>query len=175
MNELGSEARRSAVLDRLRRAREPIKGADLAQALGISRQTLVQDIAFLRKDGHRITSTIRGYVLEEAPDEAQHEVIGISHPPERLARELELIVSHHVKVKDVMIAHPVYGRLTAELNIATPKDIRDFVARRQASSLPLFSEWTGGFHYHTLVAAEADDIERAIRALIADGFPVERT
>ncbi|MBE3563793.1 MAG: transcription repressor NadR [Hydrogenibacillus schlegelii] len=173
--EVGGEARRAAILERLRAARGPVKGAALAEAFGISRQTLVQDIALLRRDGHRILSTIRGYVLEERPEALQHEVLGIHHPPERLERELAIIVAHGVTVKDVMIEHPVYGRLTAELDIRTPEDIRAFVARWRASSLPLFSEWTGGFHYHTLVAPEAEAIERAIRALIEAGFPVERT
>ncbi|MBT9252312.1 MAG: transcription repressor NadR [Brockia lithotrophica] len=166
--------RKESLLALLRQAQGPVKGSELARALGVSRQTLVQDIAFLRKDGFRILSTTRGYLLEEAPPK-EHEVIGISHPPERLRRELEILVAHHVEVADVIIEHPVYGTLRAELGIRTPKDIGTFMKKWRASHLPLLSEITGGHHYHTLVAEEPEYIEAAIRALEDDGFPVERT
>lgn len=166
--------RREHIVQLLKESRQPLKGSLLAERLGVSRQTLVGDIALLRKEGYPILSTIRGYRLEESSI-LQHEVIGISHPPERLERELSIIIAHHVGVKDVMIDHPVYGKVTADLNLYTPKDVRHFMERWKASSLELFSEWTGGFHYHTLVAETSEDIEAAIHDLIADGFPVERT
>ncbi|MBE3593987.1 MAG: transcription repressor NadR [Candidatus Carbobacillus altaicus] len=166
--------RREKIIQYLKESRQPLKGSELAERLGVSRQTLVGDIALLRKEGHPILSTIRGYRLEEL-GAMQHEVIGISHPPKRLERELSIIIAHHVGVKDVMIDHPVYGKVTADLNLYTPKDIRLFIERWKASSLELFSEWTGGFHYHTLVSETSEDIEAAIEHLIAEGFPVERT
>lgn len=167
--------RREEILRLLKKAKSPIKGAELGELLGVSRQTLVQDIAFLRKDGYRIVSTTQGYLLDEPVSQLYQEVMGITHSPEGLRRELEILVAHHVSILDVMIEHPVYGKVRGELNIRTPKDIRLFLQKRENSNLPLFSEVTGGFHYHTLEADDPTDIEEAIEELIAAGYPVVRT
>lgn len=167
--------RREEILRILKEHKRPVKGAELGERVGVSRQTLVQDIAFLRKDGYRIVSTTQGYLLDDALPEAFQEMIGITHTPEQLRRELEILVAHHVSILDVMIEHPVYGKVRGELNIRTPKDIRLFLEKREKSNLPLFSEVTGGFHYHTLEADEPEYIEDALDSLVKAGYRIVRT
>ncbi|WP_018133477.1 transcription repressor NadR [Effusibacillus pohliae] len=162
--------RRQQLLDILKSSNKPIPGSHLADALDVSRQTIVQDIAFLRKDGFDIISTTQGYMLAHGSKSQYREVLGIIHTPEQLKRELEILVAHHVTVEDVFIDHPVYGRIKGELNIRTPRDVKEFVEKRDRSPIPLFSEVTGGLHYHTLLAEDADTIAEAKAALQKEGF-----
>jgi transcriptional regulator of NAD metabolism len=164
-----STERRKKLLELLRSAGEPLSGSQLAERVGVSRQTIVQDIAFLRKDGHEIVSTTQGYVCGESSHEWR-EVLGIIHGPEQLRRELEILVAHHVRVEDVFIDHPIYGRIRGVLDIATPTDVRNFVEKRERSSIPLFSEVAGGLHYHTVSSEDPENIAEAKRALQKEGF-----
>lgn len=161
--------RKVQLIEILKKSDQPLKGSELATQLGISRQTLVQDIALLRKDGQPIISTTLGYVLEQLPKRAT-EILGIVHSPAELKKELDILIAHHVEVVDVIIDHPVYGRIKSDLNIRTPKDVKAFVQMRDQSPLPLFSEVTGGLHYHTLVADEQEYITDAKAALITAGL-----
>ena len=45
---MNGEERRAQLLALLRKSREPRSGSDLAKALGVSRQVIVQDMALLR-------------------------------------------------------------------------------------------------------------------------------
>lgn len=162
--------RRQQLLDYLKSSDKPIPGSYLADILDVSRQTIVQDIAFLRKDGFEIVSTTQGYLLERGSKAQYREVLGIVHTPQQLQRELEILVAHHVTVEDVFIEHPIYGRIKGELHIVTPKDVKQFLDKRSRSPIPLFSEVTGGFHYHTLVAEDAETIDEAKTALKKEGF-----
>ncbi len=56
---MGHESR-NAILQSLRGAERPVSGTSLADAAGVSRQVIVQDIALLRADGHDIVATNRG-------------------------------------------------------------------------------------------------------------------
>lgn len=147
-----------------------MQGSQLAERLNVSRQTIVQDIAFLRKDGHPILSTTQGYLLAGKTKPEFREVMGIIHTPEQLKRELEILIAHHVTVEDVFIIHPVYGRIEGKLNIVSPMDLKHFLEKRANSHIPLFSEVTGGLHYHTLVAEDPSMIVEAKKALQQEGF-----
>ncbi|MDI3257832.1 MAG: transcription repressor NadR [Kyrpidia sp.] len=161
--------RREQLLDILRLGAGPVSGEELAQRLGVSRQTVVQDIARLRQQGVAIFSTPHGYRLNLDPA-VYRETLGIIHTPEQLPRELEILVGHRVTVEDVWIDHPVYGRVRGRLDITTPKDLARFLEMRARSPIPLFSEVTGGLHYHTLAASGPDAVARAREVLREEGF-----
>lgn len=162
--------RRAELLNILRSSKDPVQGSLLAERLNVSRQTIVQDIAFLRKDGYPVLSTTHGYILTGKTRPEYREVMGIIHTPEQLRRELEILVSHHVAVEDVFIIHPVYGRIEGNLNIVTPMDLKNFLEKRARSQIPLFSEVTGGLHYHTLLAEDPEMILEAKKSLQQEGF-----
>ncbi|BCJ86342.1 transcription repressor NadR [Effusibacillus dendaii] len=162
--------RRQQLLEILKASKDPIAGADLAERLDVTRQTIVQDIAFLRRDGFSIISTTQGYILERTPKTRHREILKIIHTSEQLPRELEILVAHHVMVEDVFIEHPVYGRIRGSLDIATLKDVKEFLQKRSESGIPLFSEVTGGLHYHTLAADDPESIQAAKEALRAEGY-----
>ncbi|ADG06183.1 transcription repressor NadR [Kyrpidia tusciae] len=161
--------RRERLLHILYREPGPVPGGELARRLGVSRQTVVSDIARLRGEGMAVLSTPQGYVLGTRPH-FYREFLGIVHTPEQLPRELEILVGHGVSVEDVWIDHPVYGRVHGRLDIATPEDLAHFLEIRARSPAPLFSEVTGGLHYHTLLASGPEPIARARKALVEAGF-----
>ena len=55
-----AQARRGQVLERLRRAGAPVSASALAEALGVSRQIIVGDVALLRAGGVDILATPKG-------------------------------------------------------------------------------------------------------------------
>lgn len=161
--------RQERLLDILRSGAGPVSGAELAERLGVSRQTIVQDIARLRGEGVEIISTPQGYRLS-GNTAVYRETLGIIHTPDQLQRELEILVERRITVEDVWINHPVYGRIRGRLDIATPRDLAVFLEKRAKSSLPLFSEVTGGLHFHTLSASGPEPIARAREILLREGF-----
>ena len=86
--------RRNAILQNLRGAERPVSGTALADAAGVSRQVIVQDIALLRADGHDIVATNRGYVLREGSSDADipTRLVKVRHTVEQLEDELDTIV-----------------------------------------------------------------------------------
>ena len=56
--------RREAIIDLLKKSKEPVSGTYLAKTLQVSRQIIVQDIALLRASHQDIASTHKGYVLK---------------------------------------------------------------------------------------------------------------
>jgi len=60
-----TDTRRSTIIFTLREAAGPVKGDVLAETVGASRATLVNDIGILRASGHQIHGTPDGYILVE--------------------------------------------------------------------------------------------------------------
>ena len=56
------EERRTQILQMLKDQTSPLSGTALADAFHVSRQVIVQDIALMRAENHRILSTNRGYL-----------------------------------------------------------------------------------------------------------------
>lgn len=57
--------RRKRICKILGQQNEPLSATRLAQAFGVSRQVIVQDVALLRAGGTQIVGTSRGYVMPE--------------------------------------------------------------------------------------------------------------
>lgn len=89
------------------------------------------------------------------------------HTPDRTGRELNLIVDCGGRVKNISISHRVYGRITAEMDIRSRQDVREFLQSFEDSSSTVLSTATDGYHYHLVEAATPDRlslIERTERA-----------
>ena len=54
------EVRREQILQMLKNQGVPLSGATLARQFHVSRQVIVQDIALMRAENHRILSTNKG-------------------------------------------------------------------------------------------------------------------
>ena len=57
---MSGEERRKQIIEKL--GEQPVSAGKLAEAFGVSRQVIVQDVALLRAEGEPVLSTSRGYV-----------------------------------------------------------------------------------------------------------------
>jgi len=161
--------RRAHILRALQDTDTPLSASALAAQLGVSRQIIVGDVALLRASGEQIDATPRGYRLQKGPAgfcalvACRH--IGV----EALAAELYAVVENGGVLEDVAVDNPLYGQLTARLDIATRRDAEQFLARASASGESLLSNLTGGVHLHTIRCAGPDSMDRIRAALDAAG------
>ena len=153
-----------------------VPGDALAQELGVSRQVIVQDIAVLRAGGLDIVATVRGYLLAPTPTSSVlRRVIGVRHGPDQAIEELTALVDTGARVVDVLVAHPVYGELRAELDLRSRRDVQLWAERCVETGAHLLSELTDGSHVHTLEADHEQILDAAEDALRRLGFLAEDT
>ncbi|MBZ4661935.1 MAG: hypothetical protein JG779_1089 [Thermotoga sp.] len=85
------QERLKSIVRILERSKEPISGAQLAEELSVSRQVIVQDIAYLRSLGYNIVATPRGYVLAGGKSGVSR-LVAVKHAPEEIKEELLCVV-----------------------------------------------------------------------------------
>src|SRR3984957_8430317 len=165
--------RRRKLWERIQNHKGVIAGSELARQFGISRQSLVQDVAILRASGKEILSTPQGYRLSTVPTslpKVRRAVLASQHAPERTEEELHILVDNGVKVLDVIVEHPLYGELRGALMLSSRADVADFIKRWRGTKTTLLSSLTRGVHLHTVEAAKQESIERAKAELHARGL-----
>lgn len=175
------DERRVHVIEQLHGATKPVAGTELARSAGVSRQVIVQDIALLRADGHDIVATNRGYVLREAGAQptVPTRLIKVRHAVDELEDELSCIIDLGGAVLSVMVNHRAYGKITADLDIRSRRDIARYLEDiRSGKSTPLMTV-TSGYHFHRIAAESEealDEIEVALadRGFLAEVLPYER-
>lgn len=146
--------RRSAIFQELSRAGAPLSAASLARRFCVTRQSIVGDIALLRAEGRSITATARGYVIPSLGGVIHQ--IACCHSAAGTRDELNAMVDCGCTVLDVVVEHPVYGQLTAPLELRSRYDVEQFVARMQASDAMPLSMLTEGIHLHTVSCPSED-------------------
>lgn len=158
------ELRREKILATLSAAEAPLSGSALGRACEVSRQVVVQDIALLRTQGWPIHSTNRGYVLEREATRPSR-LIKCHHTVEQTPEELNTIVDLGGHVRDVLVNHRVYGRLSCELGIASRRDVANYMTQiRSGKSSPLMLI-TSGYHFHHVTADSEEVLDEVVRAL----------
>jgi transcriptional regulator of NAD metabolism len=151
-----------------------IPGDALARDLGVSRQVIVQDVAVLRAGGLDIVATVRGYLLATAPGPSvARRVVTVRHTPEHAVDELAALVDTGARVVDVVVMHPVYGELRAELDLRSRRDVQLWAERCTETGARLLSELTDGTHIHTLEADQEQILDAAEDALRRLGYLVD--
>ena len=171
--------RRAALIGELQGVNAPVSGSALARSLGVSRQVIVQDIALLRANGHDVVATARGYVLRAgARDELPTRLVKVHHTVDEVADELNTIVDLGGVVTNVLVNHRVYGKITADLDIKSRRDVARYVSDIAAGkSFPLMTV-TSGYHFHR-IAAESEEaldeieLQLAERGYLAEVMPYE--
>ena len=169
---MNGQERRAAILERLRESEAPISAKRLADEYTVTRQIIVADIALLRAAGHRITAVNRGYILETAVSGLLKHV-AVKHDAEAIADEFYAVVDHGGQVLDVIVEHPLYGCLSANMHITSRYEADQFILRtKETGALPL-SLLTEGVHIHTIAVKDEDTFDRILRALSDLGILVE--
>ena len=156
--------RREEILALLNQADAPIAAKDLAARFGVSRQVIVQDLAVIRASRPNIISTNRGYILQQQETGCLRE-FKVRHTPEQAGQELNLIVDHGGRVKNISISHRVYGRITAEMDIRSRQDVQEFLQALAGGASTVLSTATDGYHYHLVEAATPDRLDLIGQAL----------
>lgn len=166
---MDAQTRREQITQRLRQAAGPVSASALARECRVSRQVVVGDVALLRAGGLDILATARGYVLARRSPGITRAVACV-HPPEQMARELEIMVDNGCQVLDVVVEHPVYGQLTGQLHLASRYDVRQFLDKVATSEAKPLAELTAGVHLHTLRCPDRQAYERVLEQLRQAGF-----
>ncbi len=169
--------RRTHLLELLHAADTPRSGTSLGKQLGVSRQIVVQDIALLRSQGHKIIATNRGYLAPAAPDNTRshrlERIFKVRHTPEQAEEELTCIVDLGGCVEDISVNHRVYGRITAPLGLRSRRDVARFMEDMRSGVSTQLSAVTDGYHFHRVSAESEEELDEIARALAAHGFAAE--
>ncbi|MGT2807492.1 transcription repressor NadR [Streptococcus iniae] len=158
--------RRKEILEKLTVSQKTLSASQLAKVFDVSRQVIVGDIALLRAQGADILSTPKGYMIREIV--ASHYYSGrivCKHSPEETYQELSIILEQGGQILTVEIDHPVYGMLTAPLNIKNEDDIALFLEAIKDSKGHFLSSLTEGLHSHLIACPSLTDFERIKEAL----------
>lgn len=146
---MDASSRRAAIARQLTQTQTPVSATALADRFHVSRQLIVGDIALLRAGGMEISATPRGYLLPQDSGGLRRAVACV-HAPKDMGRELELIVDTGCQVLDVVVEHPVYGQLTAPLQLSSRYEVQQFIRKVTSRDARPLSDLTGGVHLHTL-------------------------
>lgn len=171
-NQLGPK-RRDFLLDLLKKSKEPLKAAYLAEITGVSRQVIVQDMALLRAGQEPVISTPQGYILLNDSSHGVKRTIFSRHSMQDTERELTLLVDLGVQVLDVGVEHSVYGKISRPLNLKSRFDVKNFMSQITQKDTSLLSSLTDGLHIHTIEAPSAEMLDRACQVLTEEGFLVK--
>lgn len=132
---MNSNERREKLLHILKTSNKPVKGVDLAKELNVTRQIVVKDIALLRASGIDILATSTGYIIYTIKNQ-EFEIKCKNHiNDDQLLLELQTIVDLGGKVKDVIVDHPIYGTIKAELNLSSNRDLKTFMENSKKMDL----------------------------------------
>lgn len=166
------ETRRMKILDMLKSQHTPISGTALAKQFHVSRQVIVQDIALMRAENHRILSTNKGYVYraEELDDNQPKRVFWVKHNTEQVLDEFMTVLDLGGKILDVAVEHELYGQIRVDLLIETVQDAHDFVAKLAKCKDNPLKVLTDDCHYHTVAAPSEKLLNLIERELKEKGF-----
>jgi len=159
------EKRLEDIINKLRAAREPLSGTILANALQVSRQIIVQDIALLKASSLNIISTNKGYLLMDPP--GKQKIFKVFHNIAQISDELYTIVEAGGRVNDVFVIHKIYGEIKVMLSLATRTDVDEFVIHLAEGKISPLMKLTDEYHFHT-VEASSDSILNIIEQNLRD-------
>ena len=162
---MSSNERRERLLQILKKSDEPVKGSELSAELQVSRQVVVKDIALLRASGIEILATSSGYIILN-PVKDEFKIKCKNHnSDEELYDELQTIIDLGGRVKDVIVEHPTYGVLKAELNVSTNRDLKKFMEKATTNEFKQLSVLSPDYHIHTIEVSNKDIFEEIKKEL----------
>lgn len=166
------EERRTQILQMLKDQTSSLSGAALADAFHVSRQVIVQDIALMRAENHRILSTNRGYLYHRTDSAGllPKRVVSVRHTTEQVLEEFMTILELGGKILDVVVEHELYGQIRVDLMIESQQDAQEFYEKLMQSKDEPLKILTGDCHYHTIAAPSEKLLDLIEQALQKDGF-----
>ena len=159
---MSSNERREKLFQILKKSDKPVKGSELSAELQVSRQVVVKDIALLRASGLEIIATSNGYIVLDSVKNEFKIKCKNHNSDDELYDELQTIIDLGGKVKDVIVEHPTYGVLKADLNVATNRDLRNFMQKAATNEFKQLSVLSPDYHIHT-IEVDNDEIFEEIQ------------
>lgn len=159
---MDTQTRRRELLRYLQKAEGPLTGGQLAKEFAVSRQIIVGDISVIRAMGIMVYATPRGYVLPQqaVPGDELVATVACRHTDAQMAQELNIIVDNGGFVRDVIVEHPLYGEIRADLRLRTRHDVDEFQRQMlDCNAMPL-SVVTAGVHLHTIEVPDNHALDR---------------
>ena len=131
----------------------------MANNFSVTRQIIVADIALLRASGYQIIADNKGYKLITANNDFIKK-IAVQHSKDDVNNEFYAIVDNGGKVLDLIIEHPIYGKISVEINITSRYEADKFVKKLNNTNSHPLSILTQGLHIHTIEVPNNESFER---------------
>lgn len=167
---MNNQERRDEILRMLSESDACINASQFAAHFSVTRQVIVSDIALLRANGSRIQASRHGYRLESETETGLLKSIVCHHSVDQVLEEFHAVVDNGGSVVSVIVEHPIYGQLSADLNIASRYDAREFIQRLESTRASQLSDLTGGMHIHMLRVPDEAAYERILLKLAELGI-----
>ena len=162
---MNSNERREKLLHILKTSNKPVKGVDLAKELNVTRQIVVKDIALLRASGIDILATSTGYIIYTIRNQEFKIKCKNHYNEEHILLELQTIIDLGGKVKDVIVDHPTYGKIKAELNLSSNRDLKIFMENSKKNEFKQLSSLSQDYHVHTIEVPDENTLEEIKKEL----------
>ena len=162
---MNSEQRREKIISILQMSDKPISASGFASEFSVTRQIIVADIALLRASGYPIRAEHKGYVLEKNDNLAILKRAVVKHGKNEVQDELYTIVDNGGKVINVIVQHSVYGKIVADLNLASRYDVDRFIKHIQETDAKPLLLLTEGLHIHTISVKDEESFQRILKQL----------
>lgn len=164
-----STDRRESIVKLLRQKNEAIKGTELANTFGVTRQIIVKDIAILRAKGNNIIATPDGYIYNVDMNRVKS-IVAVSHSVDTMIEELQVVIKYGGIIENVIVEHPLYGEIIGNIMIKNLNDLNKFEESFKNVYAKPLSELTNGVHLHTISAETQEDIDAIKKELDEKGF-----
>ena len=167
--------RRERILEVLNNSNKPIKGTQLSEKFGVSRQVIVQDIALLRARGENILATPQGYMVPKLYEENTlvKKIVCKHKGYDEIEDELKTIVDMGGKALDVIVDHPVYGEIKSPLEIGSRMDLKEFINNLIETNAEPLSSLTEGIHIHTIEVKDEKSFKKIKESLRKKGYLID--
>ena len=157
---MNGEERRSWIIKLLESTSKPISATSIAKQVGVSRQVIVGDIALLRASGEDIEATPRGYHKIKKTTNFCILIACCHEGMDQLQQELYLLVDYGAIIENVIVENPLYGQITAPLNISNRYEADLFLKKAENMEDSLLSNLTDGVHLHRIQCKEKENAEK---------------
>lgn len=175
MKKILGEERRIMLLNYLKTSNQAFTGSQLAKLTNVSRQVIVNDMNLLKARNEPIISTSQGYLYlhnNETTSTFERKIVSV-HLPEKTEEELFTIVDCGATVKNVIVEHPVYGEITANLHVSNRLEVAHFLQKVRNTNAQLLSALTNGTHIHVISASSEETLDTVTDQLRKKGFLLE--
>ena len=78
---------------------------------------------------------------------------------------MQTIIDLGGKVKDVIVDHPTYGTIKADLNLASNRDLKSFMENSKKNGFKQLSSLTQDYHVHTIEVADEKTLKEIKKEL----------